>query len=339
MKTIAILALASSAAAFAAGDIDLNETTASVLRGPDRKLLTNAQVQAIHNDADVNRQCHRANGGYLQTLERGKYAASIFHNCFRTSEQIFDYVDELVAQNPALLKKEKISCTVRGKPIYAYKLISGRSKEKSLYFQSLAHAREWIAGSSNLYALSSILDDIANGKKTAADKFNLYFVPIVNIDGYDISWTNGKRLQRKNANEVDLNRNWLQYTTNPKTKIPVTDETFPGLRPASEPETQGIAKWLHEKNSELSGWVDVHSVLGAILYPYGDTKDRIGNGDDEKFQRLGRNVAAAAGRNYRSQTAGSFGVAFGAFDDYLYRTYKKPVVTIEVAGRHFVAHV
>ncbi|RHY42854.1 hypothetical protein DYB34_005375 [Aphanomyces astaci] len=339
MKAIAILALASSAAAFAAGDIDLNETTAGLLRGPDRKLLTNAQVQAIHNDADVNRHCHWANGGYLQTLKRGKYAASKFHNCFRTSAQIFDYVDELVAQNPTLLKREEISTTVRGKPIYAYKLTSGRSKKKSLYFQSLAHAREWIAGSSNLYALSSILDDIANGKKTAADKFNLYFVPIVNIDGYDISWTNGKRLQRKNANEVDLNRNWLQFTTNPKTKIPLTDETYPGPRPASEPETQGIAKWLHEKNSELSGWVDVHSVLGAILYPYGDTKDRIGNGDDEKFQRLGRNVAAAAGRNYRSQTAGSFGVAYGAFDDYLYRTYKKPVVTIEVAGRHFVAHV
>ncbi|RQM19271.1 hypothetical protein B5M09_013941, partial [Aphanomyces astaci] len=197
----------------------------------------------------------------------------------------------------------------------------------------------WIAGSSNLYALSSILDDIANGKTTAADKFNLYFVPIVNIDGYDISWTNGKRLQRKNANEVDLNRNWLQFTTNPNKNPKPSDETYPGPRPASEPETQGIAKWLHAKNSEISGWVDVHSFLGAILYPYGDTEEPIGNSDDAKFQRLGRNVAAAAGRNYRGQTAGSLSVAYGAFDDYLYRTYKKPVVTVEVAGSHFVAHV
>ncbi|ETV66236.1 hypothetical protein H257_17278 [Aphanomyces astaci] len=34
-----------------------------------------------------------------------------------------------------------------------------------------------------------MLDDIANKKTTAAELFNLYFVPIVNIDGYDISYT------------------------------------------------------------------------------------------------------------------------------------------------------
>ncbi|RHZ03114.1 hypothetical protein DYB35_012466, partial [Aphanomyces astaci] len=82
-----------------------------------------------------------------------------------------------------------------------------KARLSTLYFQSLLHAREWTAGSSNLYALSSMLDAIANKDQTAADSYNLYFVPIVNIDGYDISW-NSNRLQRKNANEVDLNRNW-----------------------------------------------------------------------------------------------------------------------------------
>ncbi|RHZ03140.1 hypothetical protein DYB35_013659, partial [Aphanomyces astaci] len=121
---------------------------------------------------------------------------------------IFEYVDALVAQKPTLFKNEAISTTVQGKIIYAYKLTSGASKPRWLYYQSLLHAREWIAGSSNLFALSSILDDIANKKYTAANKYNLYFVPIVNIDGYDISWKNDKRLQRRNANEDDLNHNW-----------------------------------------------------------------------------------------------------------------------------------
>ncbi|RQM10825.1 hypothetical protein B5M09_013330 [Aphanomyces astaci] len=337
MKTIAILALASSAAAFAPEDIGLNNTTAGLLRGPDRKLRTKAQVQAIQDDADVNRKCHTTNGGYLQTLKAGEYSASKFYNCFRTSEQIFEYVDALVAHNPTLLKKEKISSTVGGKSIYAYKLTSGASKPRSLYYQSLAHAREWIAGSSNLFTLSSILDDIANKKPTAADKFNLYFVPIVNIDGYDISW-NGNRYQRKNANEVDLNRNWPSFYENPNPPAP-SAQTYPGPRPGSEPETKGIARWLHTKNSELAGWVDVHSVLGAIFYPYGDTTEPIGNGDDAKFALLGRNVAAATGGGYRWQTAGSYAPGYGALDDYLYRTYKKPVLTIEVAGSDFVAPV
>ncbi|RHY83485.1 hypothetical protein DYB26_014331, partial [Aphanomyces astaci] len=108
------------------------------------------------------------------------------------SEQIFEYVDELAKQNPTLLTNEAISTTVQGKTIYAYKLTGGASKSKSLYFQSLLHAREWTAGSSNLYALSSMLDAIANKDQTAADSYNLYFVPIVNIDGYDISWNSNR---------------------------------------------------------------------------------------------------------------------------------------------------
>ncbi|RHY39588.1 hypothetical protein DYB30_012160, partial [Aphanomyces astaci] len=159
--------------------------TADFAQGPNRKHRTDAQVQAIEDDADadVNRECHTANDRCIETLKAGEYTANRFYDCFRTSDQIFEL--------------QKISTTVQGKTIYAYKLTGGASKPKSLYFQSLLHAREWVAGSSTLYALASILDDIANKEQTAAELFNLYFVPIVNIDGYDISW-NSKRLQRKN---------------------------------------------------------------------------------------------------------------------------------------------
>ncbi|ETV66235.1 hypothetical protein H257_17277 [Aphanomyces astaci] len=311
MKTIGILALASVAVTFAVGD------TAALVQGPDRKLRTDAQVQAFRDNKA--RECHKRFDGYIETLKAGEYKDSKFFKCFRTSEQIFEYVNKLVEQNPTLLAKENISTTVQGKTIYAYKLTSGASKPKSLYFQSLIHAREWSAGSSNLYALSSMLDAIVNKEPTAADSYNLYFVPIVNIDGYDISW-NSKRLQRKNANEVDLNRNWparFKHSNNVSPK----NETYPGTGPLSEPETKGIHKWLESMSSELAGCVDVHSYGGVVLYPNGDTTEPIGNGDDEKFKALGAKVAeAASSTNYKAQTAGSFGVAIGAFDDYIYRT-------------------
>ncbi|RHY98985.1 hypothetical protein DYB31_014919 [Aphanomyces astaci] len=331
MKTIAILTLASTAVTFAAGD------TTALAQGLDRKLRTDAQVQSTQNDADVNRKCHKRFDGYIDTLKAGKYKDSEFFKCFRTSDQIFEYVNKLVELNPTLLTKEAISTTVQGKTIYAYKLTSGASKPQSLYYQSLAHAREWVAGSSNLYALSAILDDIVEKKHTAAELFNLYFVPIVNIDGYDISWTRGKRLQRKNANEVDLNRNWPARFDHPKEDKVSSSPRFPGSGELSEPETKGIDNWLKNKSSELAGWVDVHSYAGKILYPNGDTEELIGNDDDQNFKVLGDNVASAAGRKYNGQTAGSFGVAIGAFDDYIYRTYQKPVLTIEVAGSEFVA--
>ncbi|RHZ17960.1 hypothetical protein DYB37_012249, partial [Aphanomyces astaci] len=314
--------------------------TAALAQAPRSKGRTEAQLRAIEVDADTNRKCHTANDGYIPTLKAGQSTASKFHNCFRTSEQIFEYLDALVAQNPALLTRENISTTFEKKTIYAYKLTAGSPKDESLYFQSLLHAREWIAGSSNVFALSSILDDIVNKKVTAAHSYNLYFVPIVNIDGYDISWTEGKRLQRKSANEVDLNRNWLTIFKNDKT-VPPSSPTYPGTRSISEPETRGISHWLHGKASEFAGWVDVHSFGGLILYPYGDTTDRIGGGVDEKFERLGRNVAVATDGGYTGQKASSppLEPAIGALDDYLYRMYKKPVLTIEVAGSDFVADV
>ncbi|RHX99454.1 hypothetical protein DYB36_013801 [Aphanomyces astaci] len=338
MKIIAILALASTVVTFAAGD------TAAIVQGLDRKLRTDAQVQVIEDDADAdfNLKCHTDNDGYIEKLKAGEYTASRFYECFRTSKQIFEYADKLMKQNPKLLTREAISTTVQNKTIYAYKLTSGFAKKKSLYFQSLLHAREWVAGSSNLYALSAILDDMAHGKVSAADSYNLYFVPIVNIDGYDISWTKGKRLQRKNANEVDLNRNWPARFDHPKEDKVSSSPRFPGPGALSEPETKGIVDWIQNKTetSGLVGWVDVHSYAGKILYPNGDTEQLIGNDDDEKFKVLGRKVAAAAaadGKPYTSQTAGSFTVAIGAFDDYIYRTYQKPVVTIEIDGESFVA--
>ncbi|KAF0774693.1 hypothetical protein AaE_001607, partial [Aphanomyces astaci] len=148
---------------------------------PNRKHRTDAQVQAIEDDADadVNRECHTANDRCIEKLKRGEYTASRFYDCFPTSEQIFEYADKLVEQNPTLLTKEAISTTVHNKTIYAYKLIGGVAKTKSLYFQSPIHAREWAAGSSNLFALSSILDDIVQGRLTAADSYKLPTQPVV----------------------------------------------------------------------------------------------------------------------------------------------------------------
>ncbi|CAK4655512.1 unnamed protein product [Aphanomyces euteiches] len=321
-------ALTIAAALVAAGDVDL-------IRGPDKVLRTAAQVQAIQDDADTNRKCHTSNSGYLTTLKAGTYTTSTYHNCFRTTAQIFEYVDKLVAQNPTLLTKFAITKTVKGQTIYGYKLVKNSSNTKYVYYESLIHAREWIAGSSLVYSLSSLLDDIANGKATIADQFNLYFVPIVNIDGYDITW-NGNRYQRKNANEVDLNRNFPTFFTNPNPPSQSADD-YPGPKPFSEPESKGIAGWLKAHNNEIVGWVDVHAYAGLVLYPPGDSTKPLGNGDDAKFKVLGANIQKQMGSNYKAETGATLYPAYGAFDDYHYRTYHKPVLTLEIAGTDFVA--
>ncbi|ETV87171.1 hypothetical protein H257_02146 [Aphanomyces astaci] len=324
MKTIAILALALSTAAVAVG-------TTALIQGTNGEDRTNAtKVQRLQDDIDINRQCHHDNhpNEYLETLTAGQYTSSKFYNCFRSSDQIYEYVDALAKKNPTLLKREPISTSYHGKNIYAYKLTRSPSKNNSLVFQSLVHAREWITGSSNLFALSSILDDIAKNITTVADKFNLYFVPIVNIDGYDISWI-GHRHQLKSANQVDLSLNWPgKYIKHEPLKE--TAEHYPGKSPLSEQETTGISNWIRDKQSELAGWVDLLSTGGLVLYP--NETDTTSKG---KFKRLGDNVAVEVG--YTAQATPHLNIPFGTFPYYFYPAYRKPVLTIHVAGSDFVA--
>ncbi|ETV70121.1 hypothetical protein H257_14282 [Aphanomyces astaci] len=286
------------------------------------------------DDSVLNRECHKQNDNYIPSLKAGEYSTSAFHNCFRTVDQIYEFTDALVAQNPKLLSKFAISKSYKNATIYGYKLTKGHSQ--SLYFQALQHAREWIAGSSILYSLASILDDIANNKPTAADEYDLYFVPIVNIDSYALTW-NGKRFQRKNANEVDLNRNWPTPFENPKPPAK-KHEIYPGLKPFSEPETAGINEWLLSKRGEIQGFIDIHAYGALILYAYADTREPLGGGFDEKFDVLGRGLKSVMGA-YTSKPAHGFYLAYGVFPDYAFREFKKPALTIEIIGDDFTANV
>ncbi|CAK4069050.1 unnamed protein product [Aphanomyces euteiches] len=303
------------------------------VRGQDGRLRSIEQDATIRSDAVTNRQCQLKNTGYLSALKAGSYAKSTFHKCFHTTAQIYEFVDALVAQNPKLLSKFAISKTFKGQTIYGYKLTKGNSK--SLYFQAVQHAREWVAGSSLLYSLSSILDDISAGKSTAADQFDIYFVPLVNLDGYDITWSSD-RYRRTSANQVDLNRNWPTPYKNPEPPA-VGDEIYPGTKPFSEPETSGINNWLQSKRNELAGFIDVHTYAGLILFPYGDTNSTIGNGYDAKFNTLGLGLKSVMGSGYAQQSSHQLYLAYGVFPDWAWRNFTKPALTIEIVGTDFVA--
>jgi murein tripeptide amidase MpaA len=257
------------------------------------------------------------------------YATSSFFNCYRTHEQIFEVLDIYVQQNPSILTKFAISSTVRNRTIWAYKL-STRRNLKALYIQSLIHAREWVTGSSTVYALSRWLDDISNKRTAPTDTYDLIIVPVLNIDGYEISWTTD-RYQRKNANGVDLNRNYPTHVTNPWIVLP-SDEEYPGPSVFSERESRGIRDYLAKENTKIDGYVDVHSYGGEVLFPYGNT--RVPHKDDTKYKIMAKNVASVMG--YVPLPAWTGYLAYGMFIDWVSRVYDKPAILFEMAGTDFV---
>ncbi|RQM29317.1 hypothetical protein B5M09_011772, partial [Aphanomyces astaci] len=82
----------------AAATAQTNDTIADI---NDRARELKEEASEV-DDTELNRECHKQNGNYIPSLKAGEYSTSAFHNCFRTVDQIYEFTDALVAQNPKL---------------------------------------------------------------------------------------------------------------------------------------------------------------------------------------------------------------------------------------------
>ncbi|KAF0692088.1 Aste57867_16779 [Aphanomyces stellatus] len=312
-------------------------------------------VRGQNTDVTTALACQNRSKPYLATLHVGEFAASSYFDCFRPQEQMFEYLDAMMGLAPnKSMTKFNMSTTFQGRPVPAYKISIG-SKKSSILVLSLHHAREWISGAATVYTIATLLDSIANNM-TQMMLYDWVFVPIVNLDGYIVTWTTQERLRRKNMNPtggdipydptgglsqsgVDLNRNYgplAYFNLEPSTKANLT---YPGETPFSEPETSGIHKWL-QTHPEVIGSMDIHSYAGAILLPFGDARASPAAPFAAKFDALGSAMQAAIVRDlgvrYDYGPSTMLYMAYGTFTDYFFRHYGKPTVTMEVKGTSFV---
>ncbi len=91
------------------------------------------------------------------------------------------------------------------------------SGKQALWFDGGLHAREWITVTTVTYLADTILRNY--GKTTDAtnllDTFDIIICPILNVDGYDYTWTDDRMWRktrtpnkRSPCDGTDPNRNW-----------------------------------------------------------------------------------------------------------------------------------
>ena len=155
-----------------------------------------------------------------------------------------------------------------------------------MLYNGVQHAREWIAAEVNrrlfdyvLAAQARPLERIPQLLKTR----ELWFVPIVNPDGYDYTFTSkATRLWRKNlrdvngdgaittADGVDPNRNWPEkwnYDLEGASDDPST-EIYHGSGPGVG--ARGAAPTARSSSAIRAKFqIDYHSFAKLILYPEG----------------------------------------------------------------------
>lgn len=185
----------------------------------------------------------------------------------KTPEQVYAMFDALVAAHPTYLTKQPLGVTQEGREMSAYKLtpvrpnaslVTKRRYPKVLIVGSI-HGYEKLPALTLYLMLEQMCNNHTSDDMLALLRFNVEFVilPLANPDG----WV---RNQRKNASEIDINRNFPSGFSPPT--VEPSNEKYGGLSPLSEIESQLIND-LIQSNLDADIGLDFHNFFASAGLP------------------------------------------------------------------------
>ncbi len=143
---------------------------------------------------------------------------------FYTYDEVVAKLDEMLQDYPNLVTaRESIGTSIEGRDIWMVKISDNPNSDEAepvAYFDAVHHAREPLSMATTINYMFWLLENYETDPAVQylVDNRELYFVPVVNPDGYEYNReTNpeGGGLWRKNRNPndggcvgVDLNRNY-----------------------------------------------------------------------------------------------------------------------------------
>ncbi len=224
---------------------------------------------------------------------------------YLTPDKVTAKLKDLNARYPNLTRLEQIGTSNQGLPIWAF-LISNTPDTKSsdyyekpsIIFDGMHHARELMTSEVVMDVADFLLSsEVRNNKQwqLLLDKWNVWIVPMLNVDGRNIVTTQDK-WWRKNARTengktfgVDINRNysfnWNKCNGSSGNR---NNDTYRGSSGNSEPESQALVS-LAEKVVPTAS-LSYHSFSELIIYPYGCKG--IFTGENVLLSRIANELAA-----------------------------------------------
>lgn len=177
---------------------------------------------------------------------------------YPTPEAIEEKLSSLREKHPEIIHLEQIGTTIKGRPITAVKISDNPTVdevEPEVKYIANMHGDE-IVGRELMVLL---IEEIANKYKSGDQKITqlvnnteIFIIPSMNPDGASFR-------RRGNADWVDLNRDFPDFTTN-------DNENNPNGR---EEETKTIMEWQSRRNFALSA--NFHGGAEVVNYPWDTT--------------------------------------------------------------------
>ena len=250
---------------------------------------------------------------------------------YRTNADIGQEMADLQALYPDICKRITIGNSVQDREMWVMHIsdnINTEEAEPEVKLTSTMHGDEVTGEEMCMELIYDILEGYAARNDTMTYIVNnteLYIMPLHNPDGMALH-------QRSNANNVDLNRNFPERTTND-----------PNTTTGRAIETQNVMNWTADHNFVLS--YNMHGGALVVNYPWDQTPgtSKLGKGysatqDDETF------IWLSLGYSIRNQPMynGSFtnGITNGAdwyeitggMQDWNLYYHSDMEITLEVSG-------
>jgi carboxypeptidase T len=264
---------------------------------------------------------------------------------YHTYAEMVQALDDLHAAYPSITtEKFSIATTWESRTVWAIKISDNPDIDESepeVLFDGMHHARECIGMEAILHYMTWLCENYGSDPEATflVDNREIFFVPIVNPDGYVYNetqygwggmWRKNRRDNPGSCEGVDPNRNYDANFGGVGSSGDYCDETYHGPSVESEPEVAGYTSFVgdHEFVTNIS----FHSVASLILLPWGYTYTH--TPDDALFREIGNILSESNG--YPVGQAGELlYLASGTTTDWLYGAHGVFSYTIEIGGTGF----
>jgi MYXO-CTERM domain-containing protein len=277
----------------------------------------------------------------LDSLTRPPAQGVAWLSDFRDLAEIEAYTDQLAADFPGLVTVENLGASLEGRPIRGIRIGAAAENKNAMLLSGTVHAREWLSPMTVMCIADTLAGGYATDPALAAilDRTDVWVVPVVNPDGYVLSW-NGQRYWRKNTRDgvgVDLNRNWETGWGGPGSSADPNAQDYRGSEPFSEPESVVLRDFV-DAHPELVAQVDFHAFGNLILYPWSYTYDpapqEVALAD--MAGELATQMLGVHGASYTPLQGADLYPASGVIEDWTYAERGLQGFAIELRGDDFV---
>ncbi|KAM8966445.1 carboxypeptidase A6 [Pelodytes ibericus] len=205
---------------------------------------------------------------------------------YHSLDEIVSWMHYMNKTHSHLISMFSVGKSYEGRPLYVLKLGKMAPKKKAIWIDCGIHAREWIGPAFCQWFVKEVVNSYNRdpSMKKILSVLNIYVMPVLNVDGYQYSWTTDRFWRKTRSYNVkldcygaDANRNWKVKWCQEGASFHPCDSTYCGQYAESEPEVKAVAQFIYKQRKHIRAYLSFHAYAQMLLYPYSYQYDAIPN--------------------------------------------------------------